>query len=167
MSAELIMASIYSLWMVPGGGIYSRHSQGHRENTTFKLRRRPCRESHHGIVLDPDQGELADAPVQREASQLRLGRVRRKDFNLPAAQVLDQPAQLQPDFHVLCRGLVIIVEQVENQSPTVGFPTQLAQHVTARLQAEARPSSCGLGARRNSRLRLSGPDDDTPAGGER
>src|SRR5208282_1083338 len=122
--------------MVPGGEIYSRHSQG--ENTTFKLRGRLCRESYYGIVLDPAQGELADAPVQREASELRLGRVRRKDFHLPAAQVLgfsqmDQPAQLQPDFHVFCRGPVIVVEQVENQSPTVGFPSQLAQHVTARL----------------------------------
>src|ERR1039458_8476163 len=136
---------------------------------SIKLRPRSGRESHYGIVLDPAQGELADAPVQREASQLRLGRVRRKDLYLPAAQVLDQPAQVQPDFHVLCRGLVIVVEQVENQSPTVGFPTQLAQYVTARLQGAARPSSCGLGARRNSRLLVSGPgpDDDTPPGGER
>jgi len=137
---------------------------------SIKLRSRPGRESHHGIVLDPAQSELADAPVQREAIELRLGRVGRKDFHLPAAQVLgfwqiDQPAQLQPDFDVLCRGLVIVVEQVEDQSPTVGFPSQLTQHVTARLQAEARPSGRGFGARRNSRLRLSGPDDDAPGGG--
>jgi hypothetical protein len=104
----------------------------------FKLRSRPGRESHHGIVIDSAQGELADAPVQREGSQLRLGPVRRKDFYLPAAEVLgvsqiDQPAQLQPDFHVLCRGLVIVVEQVEDQSLIVGSPSQLAQHVTARL----------------------------------
>ena len=118
-------------------------------------------------MLDPAQGELADASVQREVSEVRLGRVRRKDFYFPAAQVLDQPVQIQPDFHVLCRGLVIVVEQVENQSPTVGFPSQLAQHITARLQAEARPSGRGFGARHDSRLRLSGPDDDAPAGGER
>src|SRR5208282_5642599 len=130
--------------MVPGGEIYSRHSQG--ENTTFKLRGRLCRESYYGIVLDPAQGELADAPVQRETSELRLGRVRRKDFHLPAAQVLDQPAQLQPYSHVLCRGQMIVVEQVENQSPTVGFPSQLAQHVTARLDAEARPFGRCFGA---------------------
>ncbi len=95
------------------------------KRSRIKLRSRPGRESHHGIVLDPAQGDLADAPVQREASELRLGRVRRKNFNLPAAQVLDQPAQVQPDFHVLCRGLVIVVEQVENQSPTVGLSSQL------------------------------------------
>src|SRR5208283_3904927 len=151
MSAEMIMASIYSLYDGAGRGIYSRHSQGHRENTTFKLRSRPCREGHHGIVLDPAQREFADAPVQREASELGLGRVRRKDFHLPAAQVVDaittdQPAQFQPDFHILCWDLVIVVEQVENQSSTVGFPSQLAQHVTARLQAEARPSGRGFGA---------------------
>jgi hypothetical protein len=69
---------------------------------SIKLRPRPGRESHCGIVLEA-QSELDDAPVQREASELRLGRVRRKDFHLPAAQVLcfsqiDQPAQLQPDF---------------------------------------------------------------------
>ena len=85
MSAEMRMASLYSLQMVPGGVIYSRHSQGRRENTTFKLRGRPGRESHHGIVIDPPQGELADVAVQRQASELRLGRVRRKDFHLPAA----------------------------------------------------------------------------------
>ena len=66
------------------------------------------------IVLDPAQGELGDAPVPREASELRLCGVRRKDFDLPAAQVLDQPAQFQPDFHVLCRGLVTIVGQQYN-----------------------------------------------------
>ncbi len=82
-------------------------------------------------MLDPTQGKLADAPVLREASELRLGRVRRKNSHLPAVQVLDQPAQVQPDFHVLCRGLVIIVEQVENESPTVRFASQLAQHVAA------------------------------------
>src|SRR5207245_8436404 len=124
---------------------------------SIKLRLRCGRESHRGIVLDPAQSELNDVPVQREASELRLGRVRRKDFHLPAAQVLDQPAQLQPDFDVLCRGLVIVVEQVEDQSPTVGFPSQLAQHATARLQAEARPSGRRFSARRNSRLRFSGP----------
>ena len=53
----------------------------------FKLRPRPCRESHHGIVLDPLQSELADAPVQRKAGELRLGHVRRKDFHLPAEVV--------------------------------------------------------------------------------
>ncbi len=137
-----------------------------------RLGPRPGRESHHGIVLDPAQGELADAAVHREASQLRLGRVRRKDLYLPAAQVVgavttDQPAQLQPDFHVLCRRMVIVVEQVKNESPTVGLPRQMAQHVTARLQAEARPSGRGFGARRNSRLPLSGPDNDTSAGGKR
>src|SRR5437868_5736436 len=71
---------------------------------SIKLPPCPGRESHRGIVLDPAQSELADAPVQREASELRLGRVRRKDFHLPSAQVLDQPAQLEPDFDVLCRG---------------------------------------------------------------
>ena len=143
MSAEMRMASLYSLQMVPGGVIYSRHSQGRRENTTFKLRCRPGRESNDGIVLDLLQSELADVSVQREASELRLDRVRRKDFHFPAAQVLGfsqidqpaqlQPAQIQPDFHVLCRDLVIVVKQVENQSPTVGFPSQLAQHVTCLL----------------------------------
>ena len=118
-------------------------------------------------MLNAAQRELAGAPVQREASELRLGRVRRKDFHFPAAQVVDQPAQLQPDFHVLCRDLEIVVEQVENESPTVGFSSQLAQHVTARLQTEARPSCSVFGARHNSRLRLSGPDDDAPASGER
>ena len=54
-------------------------------------------------MLDPAQGDLADAPVQRESSELRLGRVRRKDFNLPAAQVLDQPAQVQPDLLIPVR----------------------------------------------------------------
>jgi len=58
------------------------------------------------------QGELADAPVQREPSELRLGRVRREDFHLPAAQVLDRAAQVQSDFDALCRDLVIVVEQV-------------------------------------------------------
>jgi hypothetical protein len=42
----------------------------------FKLRRRPCRQSHHGIVQDPPQGKLADVPVQREVRELSLGRVR-------------------------------------------------------------------------------------------
>ena len=42
----------------------------------FELRPRPGRESHHGIVIDPAQGKLADAPVQREAIELRLGRIR-------------------------------------------------------------------------------------------
>jgi hypothetical protein len=74
-----------------------------------------------GQMLDPSHGELTDAPVQREAGKLRLGRVRRKDFYLPAAQVLGPPNQFQADFHVLCRGLVIVVEQVENQSPAVGL----------------------------------------------
>jgi hypothetical protein len=136
-----------------------------------KLPPRIGRESHHGIVLDPVQHELDDAPLQREASEPRQGRIRRKDFHLPVAQVLgfpqiDQPVQLQPDFHVLCRYPVIVVEQMENQSPTVGFPSQLAQHVTPGLQTEARSSCCVFGARRNSRLRLSRPDDDTAAGGE-
>jgi len=62
--------------------------------------------------------------------------------------------------------MVIVVEQVKDQSPTVGFPSQLAQHVTARLQAEARPAGRGFSARRNSRLRISGPDDDTSTSGE-
>jgi len=123
-------------------------------------------------VLDPVQDELSDASGQREGSELRLWRVRRKDFHLPLAQILgfsqiDQPAQMEPDFHVLCWYLVIVVEQVENQSPTVGFPSQLAQHIIARLQTEARPLCCVFGARRNSRLRVSGPDDDGRAGGER
>jgi hypothetical protein len=91
-----------------------------------------------------------------------LWRIRRKDFHLPLAQILDQPVQLQPDFDVFCRGLVIVVEQVENQSPTVGFPSQLAQHVTTRLQTEARPSCRVIGAHGNARLRLSGPDDEGP-----
>src|ERR1019366_8742938 len=136
---------------------------------SIKLRPRSGRESHYGIVLDPAQGELADAPVQREASQLRLGRVRRKDLYLPAAQVLDQPAQVQPDFHVLCRGLVIVVEQVENQSPTVGVPTQLAQYVTARLPAGPGPPGCGLAARPIPRPLFPGPGlvDAPPPGGER
>ena len=42
----------------------------------FKLRLRLGRESHRGVVLDPAQSELADAPVQREAIELRLGRIR-------------------------------------------------------------------------------------------
>ena len=32
-----------------------------------------CRESHHGIVPDPPQSELADVSVQREVCELRLG----------------------------------------------------------------------------------------------
>ena len=60
-----------------------------RPGCLVKLPPRPGRESHRGIVLDPAQSELADAPVQREARELRLGRVRRKDFYLPAAQILD------------------------------------------------------------------------------
>ena len=44
--------------------------------TNFKLRHRTGRESHHGIVVDLAQGELADAPVQREAIELRLARIR-------------------------------------------------------------------------------------------
>ena len=35
--------------------------------------------------------------------------------------------------------MVIIVEQVKNKSSTAGFPSQLAQHLVARRQAEARP----------------------------
>jgi hypothetical protein len=79
--------NLQSLGVVPEGDLY-RHSQEHRENATFKLRGRPGRDSHHRVVLDPAQGELADASVQSEASKLRLGRVRRKDFHFPAAQVL-------------------------------------------------------------------------------
>ena len=71
------------------------------------------RQSHHGIVLDPSQGELGDGSVQSESSQLRLGRVRRKEFQLPVAQVLDEPGQIQPYFHVSCRGPVIVIDQVE------------------------------------------------------
>ncbi len=89
----------------------------------MKLRPQSGRESHHGIVLDPAQCELADAPVQREAIDLRLTRIRRKDFHFPAAEVLHEPAQLQPDFHVLRRRQMIVVEQVKNKSPTVGFPS--------------------------------------------
>lgn len=53
-----------------------------------------ARESHNCVVLDPAQGELSEGAVQREARQLRLGRVRRQDFHFPAAQVRDQPAQV-------------------------------------------------------------------------
>ena len=40
-------------------------------------------------MLDPAQGEFADALMQREASELRLGCIRRKDFHFPAAEVVD------------------------------------------------------------------------------
>jgi hypothetical protein len=43
---------------------------------SIKLRPRPGRESHCGIVLDPAQSELSDAPVQGEASELRFDRIR-------------------------------------------------------------------------------------------
>ncbi len=46
------------------------------EGCQLILRPRPGRESHHGIVIDPAQGKLADAPVQRAAIELRLGRIR-------------------------------------------------------------------------------------------
>jgi hypothetical protein len=49
------------------------------------------RESHHGTALDPVRDELGDVPVQRQASELRLWRIRRKDFHLPLAQIVDQP----------------------------------------------------------------------------
>ncbi len=49
---------------------------GCMERASIKLRPRPVRESHRGIVLDPAQGELGDAAVQREASELRLARIR-------------------------------------------------------------------------------------------
>jgi hypothetical protein len=58
---------------------------------SIKLQPRIGRESHHGIVLDPVQDELGDVPVQREASEPRLWRVRRKDFYLPLAQLPNQP----------------------------------------------------------------------------
>jgi len=77
-------------------------------------------------VLDPAQSELDDASVQRQASPLRLGLVWRKNFQLQPARVRDQPAQLQLDFDVVRWGSVIVVEQVEDQSPTVWFPSQLA-----------------------------------------
>lgn len=35
-------------------------------------RRRLGRQNHHGVMLDPAQGELEDAPAQTEASDLRL-----------------------------------------------------------------------------------------------
>jgi hypothetical protein len=88
--------------------------------------------------------------MQRNTGDVGLGGVRRQDSQFPAAEVANQPAQIQPDFDILCRGLVIIVEQVKNESSTVGFPSQLAQHVTARLQAEARPFGRGFGARHDS-----------------
>jgi hypothetical protein len=75
--------------LVPGGESIPAILNGHRENTTFKLRSRPGRESHDSVVLDPAQGKLADAPLQGEVNELRLGGVRRKDFHVPAAQVLN------------------------------------------------------------------------------
>ncbi|HEY1468160.1 MAG TPA: PP2C family protein-serine/threonine phosphatase [Candidatus Acidoferrum sp.] len=51
------------------------------------------REGHNGVVLDPAQGELGHSTAQRKPSQ-RLGPVRRKDFQLPAAQVRDEPTQV-------------------------------------------------------------------------
>jgi hypothetical protein len=47
------------------------------------------------------QGEFTDTPVEREDRELGMGRVRRKDFQFPAAQVLNQSGQIEPDFHVL------------------------------------------------------------------
>jgi hypothetical protein len=38
------------------------------------------RESHHGIVLDPFEGELTDASMQGDARKLRLAHIRRKSF---------------------------------------------------------------------------------------
>jgi len=43
-------------------------------NKTLGLRY--SRKSHNCILLDPPQGELGDAPLQRNISELRLGRVR-------------------------------------------------------------------------------------------
>ena len=81
MSAEMIMASIYSLYDVAGEGeSILAILKGIVKIPTFKLRGRPCRDSHHGVVLYPAQREFADAPVQREASELWLGLVRRKNF---------------------------------------------------------------------------------------
>ena len=106
-------------------------------------------------MIDPAQGELGDAAHAEKGQQREAGPRQAKGHLLPSGSgpfLGYQPAQVQPDFHVLCRDLVIVVEQVENQSPTVGFPSQLAQHVTAWLQAEARSSGRGFGARRNFRL---------------
>lgn len=65
-----------------------------KSGCSIKLWPRRGRKSHSSIVLDPAQSELNDAPVQRSASELRLGRIRRKDFHLPVAQVLDQAVQV-------------------------------------------------------------------------
>jgi phosphoserine phosphatase RsbU/P len=51
------------------------------------------RESHNRVVLDPAQGEFGHGTAQRKPGQ-RLGPVRGKDFQLPAAQVRDEPAQV-------------------------------------------------------------------------
>jgi hypothetical protein len=51
-----------------------RHTRS--PSCSIKLPPRPDRESNRGIVLDPAQGKLADVPVQREAIELRLGRIR-------------------------------------------------------------------------------------------
>jgi len=77
-------------------------------------------------VLDAPYRKLADAPMYREAGELRLGCVRRKDFHLPAAQVRGKRGQIQPDFYILCRRKLIVVEQVKNQSPAIWFASQLA-----------------------------------------
>jgi hypothetical protein len=54
----------------------SRPSGHGRRRCQLILRPRPGGESHYRIVLDPAQGELGDAPVQREAIELRLSRIR-------------------------------------------------------------------------------------------
>jgi hypothetical protein len=59
------------------------------DDAAINLRSGPGRESHYGIVLDSAQCELGDTSVQREVSELRLGGVRREDFHVPAAQILD------------------------------------------------------------------------------
>ena len=99
---------------------------------SIELRARFGRESHTGKVLDSAQGKLGDALVQREASELRLGYVRRRAFISQRLGFWTRPFRASRTF-TFCREVVIVVEQMENESPTVIFPSQPGEHVTARL----------------------------------
>lgn len=60
------------------GGMSAIVAQALRQEApgcSTKLWSRRSRESHHSIVLDSAQVELADVPVQRGSGELKLGRI--------------------------------------------------------------------------------------------
>src|SRR5215468_6467538 len=95
-----------------------------------------------------------------------MGRIRRQDLYLPVAKIIDKTIQLQPDVDILRCMLVIVIEQVKNQSPAVGFSSKMAQDVTAWLQPETRPSRRGLGTVCDARSGFCAPNDDASTRGE-